>query len=256
MNYILKSPIRITISLAIVIIIVIILLHFHISKTAPNIDKYVTEHNEKLKWQNYDCFLKEANNGDLVFMSGDSRGEKVCKWMTNSLFSHVGILFREYNENTEEDILYIFDSDLGNKIREGPRICRFTDKVNRYHGSSYIGWRKLTGKRPSTSDILKIVEKYCKNYTFDNTMLKWFTSDGFLSFMDPVVKNNNEVFCSELVALFYQNSLIRVLKSPEEGGKKAHYYTPNKFVKTIKDLNAGFDFEEIRIVLTKKKQIP
>jgi hypothetical protein len=201
-------------------------------------------------------FINEADNGDLIFFCGDSRGERSCRWITNSMYSHVGLIFREINTEihpTDTDFnlnsLYIWESDLGQKSKEGPRVIKLVDKLKNYHGQPYFMWRKLKCDdkcRPTTKNILEVVHKY-KDYKFDDLMFSWFVGGGGILY--DMIKYENYVFCSELIAMTLQADNIKILKKPSKGGMLAAWYSPESFASDkIKGMKNGFSYSECKFI--------
>ncbi len=210
-----------------VIIAIVLMTYMYIQTTSPNIDSYIKE--ENINVLDVNTLFDEANNGDLIFMSGSTPGENSCKWFTNSLFSHVGILLREKHPDTNEDVLYIWDADLGQKTKDGPRLQPLSEKMKHYKGSRYCCWKKLNGNIPSTKEILNVVFKYL-DYSFDNKMISWMFSSGILHLFFNLVNDEKKVFCSELVALSLEKLELLKLKHPP------CWYTPDFFFKLTKTL--------------------
>lgn len=238
-----------------VVLIVLVsscILYIIIQTRAPNLEKYIKSNSSILRCSYLttsltikqagtpdSSFIEEVGNGDLIFFCGDTPGERTCRWCTGSMFSHVGMLFKEYDTESENDVIYIWESDLGQKTKDGPRVIRLIDKLKKYHGQSYFMWRKLKGKaeRPSTKNIMEVVAKY-KNYEFDDKMLSWWVTNPLLFFLHDMVKDEKKIFCSELIALTMMSGHISML----EGGKKesspsppylATSYSPNDFTQPI-----------------------
>jgi hypothetical protein len=172
-----------------------LLIHY----TAPNIDYYVA-FNKVNKTSVLDV-LKNANNGDLIFLSGDTFGEKTIRRYHSSLFSHCCLVVRDKDhKNNNMDTAFILESDLGQGYKNGPRILRLQDKLDRWKGLRWCAWKKFTGpERPSTEDILKIARKYLK-YDMDLSMASWVFSNYPNSFLFKYLKPEKSVFCSELVS--------------------------------------------------------
>ncbi|MDB4769342.1 hypothetical protein OAG24_00105 [bacterium] len=143
---------------------------------------------------------KIADNGDLIFLSGSTVSEKFCKKLINSPFSHVGFLFRELHPETGENILYIWDSDIGQKCKEGTRVMPLKQKLIQYKGQKVGGFKQLNGKRPELKDILDIIPLHLSK-NFDSKFLwSWITS-----YSPHQNSNKKNVFCSELIASTLQN---------------------------------------------------
>lgn len=216
----------------ILIILIIIAIVYLISQIfSPNLKNYINKYNHILSWVDLDSFLSNANNGDLIFLCGNTRGEKSCRWWSNSIYSHVGMLFREIHSETNEDILYIWESDLGQGSKDGPRLLKLTDKLKRYHGYPYLMWKQLicsNENKPSTENIMKVVHKF-KEYEFDNYMLSWISS---------IFKRKNYMFCSELIAETLTDENIKILNKE----KYSYEYSPESFASSRIALNLNHGY--------------
>ena len=140
----------------IIAIFIIIVIYIYIQKTAPNIEKYISNHTE-LKWNN--DLIEKGDNGDIILLAGDTPGEKTCRWCTGSIFSHVGFLFREIHPETKEDILYITDCDIGQGTKEGSRVMVLSDKLKRYKGFKIGAIKKFQGPRPKINEIMMVTQR-------------------------------------------------------------------------------------------------
>ena len=210
-----------------------------------NLKSYIAKNKDTLKWSSLENVLECVDNGDLIFMAGDTRGERICRWCTGSMFSHVGMLFREKNSN-DEDVVYIWEADLGQSTKDGPRVIKLTDKLNKYKGFRYFAYRSLniipgcSTKRPKLEDILSIINEY-GTYDFDDTMMKWWVSEKF-KFLLPLFKDTNKVFCSELIALTMQRlGMIDDNKIPE-------WYSPESFVSYVSGLKFQYNYSPMTYV--------
>jgi hypothetical protein len=187
-----------------------------------------------------DKLFEYAKTGDLVFLSGDTYAERIIRWLTSSPFSHVGMLLRSNVDNQ----LYIWEADIGQGFREGPRLMLLTDKFKRYKGLKICGWKRLTdygvlqryaSKRPPTiDDVESILERYV-NYGMDTWMISWILSTDEGSWSS---RETGDVFCSELISLTMQDlGMIR------EGTILAKY-SPGDIDRGRLSLKAGYNYEE------------
>lgn len=211
--------------------ILILSLYIYCQVSYPKLDKYIEGKGESATWISKEKLLKDAGNGDLIFFSGNTRGEKTCKWCTNSAFSHVGLLFREEHPTTGEDILYIWDSDMGQKARDGARVMRLQDKMDRYKGDKIGAYKPLLGERPSTSEILQVIKNLGLK-DFDEKILTWWVAEKRKLY--DMIKKEDEMFCSELVAATLQS--LNILKK----NKLPAWYSPGNFEKGTLDFEKGY----------------
>ena len=195
---------------------------------SPDIDKFIKE--KKIEMIDMNEIMNEIEDGDVMLFTGNTFGEKNCKWFTGNIFSHVGFLFRERNPESREDIVYIFECDLGQRRRDGVRIMELKDKLDKYIGYRTGALKKLvvsdSKKRPSYQDIMKLVEKY-EGIKFDGKFMTWFTA-GYYGLYN-LFKDQKKMFCSELVASMYQD--LGIIKKD----RLASWYSPGNF--HLNDLN-------------------
>jgi hypothetical protein len=237
------------------VLLIIMAIYIRMLWSAPNLEKYVKKHQNSLNWISYNNLMQNAKNGDLLFMAGNSRGEKSVRWASGSIFSHCGLLFRENHPETGEDILYIWEADLGQRSKDGPRVMKVEDKIKYYHGFPYMMWRSLETKeiggkkqsRPSTEDIGKCVKKY-GDYDFDDRMYTWIFSNS--DTLHNIFKNEDKIFCSELVAMTLQD--LNILKRTE----KPSWFSPGTFAEGLSDIEGnmkdGYFYSAKRFIDTKK----
>ena len=215
-----------------IISLLLLSMYVYMLKSAPNIEKYVNKYKHELNWIRYEDLVEIVSNGDFILLSGNTRGEKMCRFIPDSIFSHVGILFKEYDKKTKTEEIYILDSDLGQGYKEGVRVSHLKTKLERYKGFRIGAIKKLNGKnRPDTLDILKLFEKY-KNHDFDHVILTWFTAN--YPNIHKYFKNENRVFCGEFIALILQD--LNILKR----NKLPSWYVPGDFYTNKIDLESGY----------------
>jgi len=172
-----------------------------------------------------DDILSQVDNGDLVFLSGRTFAEKAIKLWTGSYVSHVGLIVREVDNETGESIPYIFEADYGGGHKDGIRLMKLKDKLDRYKGDKIGGWRRWKGRRPTIEQMLSIVGKYTsQNYTMDPSMLCWIFSNRPEGMMYRMFRKPGDktIFCSELVIM-----CLRELKMIQSDEKIPTWYSPN-----------------------------
>lgn len=181
--------------------IFLILFYFYILASAPKIEDYVKKNEKRLNWLEYEDMLNEVENGDLILLAGDTHGEKLCRKFPDSIFSHVGVAYREKHHETGEDKVYIWDCDLGQGYKEGVRMSLLDNKIQRYQGFRIGALKKLKVKsgnqRPKTQDIVDLYQKY-KDLEFDHVIATWFLAD--YPKLYKLAKDPEKVFCGEMVA--------------------------------------------------------
>lgn len=168
-------------------ILISFLFYLLVQFTAPTINQYVSE-----QLITSSDLLNIADNGDLIFFSGDTAGERFIRWGTNSYVSHVGLLFKE------GDDVYILDCDLGQKSRDGVRVMKLKDKLERYKGLKLGVLKKYLGVRPEYNKFITLMEKYL-SFDFDDLMLTWGLT--WSSTLYNLTKREKMVFCSEFTVM-------------------------------------------------------
>lgn len=179
-------------------------------------------------FDNIEDLLKNVENGDLIFLSGDTQGERAIRMAHNSYYSHVGFLFvdkRGAIDSTPKNTVFIWESDLGQGYRDGPRIMRLWDKLSRWKGCKIGMIRKYSSffHRPKTEEILNVAKPILDaNIGMDISMTSWFFSDYPESKIFKFLKDD-KVFCSGLVAFTLQKLGIMDYR------KHPSWYTPENF---------------------------
>lgn len=196
--------------------LIIIILHAYVYKFAPNPENLLIKGDTNE-------ILDLADNGDLVFFSGNTFGEKSIKWYHSSHWSHCGIIIKDFDgENKGPLVPYILESDLGQGYKDGPRVMRLKDKFERWKGHNNVGWRRFIGKRPSKYDLLRLSQMYI-HLEFDKSLMAWFFADDTKSLGYEYFKDDDKIFCSELVADILQK--LNILSKTHHPS----WYTPENF---------------------------
>jgi Marseillevirus putative peptidoglycan peptidase len=143
----------------------------------------------------------------MLFSSAVTTGEKLIRGTTRSIFSHVALVLRDQGK------LYLWEADMGQGYRSGPRVIPLEVKLQRYKGEKVAALRHL--REPKTYEqVQPTISKYI-SYTMDEVMLPWF-----LKYRSPASK---QIFCSELVAKTLQE--LRILPL----AKNACEFSPHDF---------------------------
>lgn len=218
---------------------------------SPDAESYILNNSKSVTHIPLEYVMKEVDNGDIIFFSGTTFGEKTCKWFIGSIFSHIGFLFREKHPVTQEDIVYIFECDLGQISKDGVRIMSLKDKLSRYPGLRIGAIKKLIvsgyKERPKLYDILGLVKKY-ENVKFDNKIITWWVSN--YSKIYNTFKNSETMFCSELVSVVYQD--LGILKK----NKPAAWYNPEDFHLNKLEFEDGYSLGETKFFNFPKSEVP
>jgi hypothetical protein len=180
-------------------IILFFLLFIIIYFFPPRVENYTSE-----KLKSFQEIKSSIKTGDLLFLSGSTFGEKCCRVVIQSPFSHVAFLMKEKDGNGN-DILYVIESDAGQGIKGGVRIMSLEDKLKKYKGERFGAIKRFI-KSPERGEIdhmkiLDIVKKY-SHCELDNVYFTWFFS-GFPYLLEKV-KNEKIIFCSEFLTILLQ----------------------------------------------------
>ena len=75
--------------------------------------------------------LAEADTGDLIFFSGTSFGERSIKLYSRSVWTHVGIVFRDPDGDSSSK-LFLAEADVGQRKKDGPRVILLSEKFEAF----------------------------------------------------------------------------------------------------------------------------
>ena len=126
----------------------------------PQIDKFKIDH-----LMSFDEVMNNLTTGSLIFLSGDTYGERVCKLIDQSIFSHVGLVF------VEDGVHYVFECDVGQGYKSGVRVIPLWDKLTRYKGCK-IGAIRVLHCDDHNNHISINPQKYL-DLEFDSWMFSW-----------------------------------------------------------------------------------
>jgi hypothetical protein len=142
-----------------------------------------------------DIKTHDFSNGDLIFLSGITGGEKSCRWLSGSPFSHVAIIF------VEDRVPYVLECDIGSHHTDGIRILTLQKKLSRKEQHRIVGYRKLhylfSKPEIEPSKFIDIYQKFHDMYKFDTNMTKWLSSSN--KSKDGYHTIRKKMFCSEFV---------------------------------------------------------
>lgn len=146
----------------------------------------------------------EFQTGDLLFFRGLSWIEKTIQTYTKSRYNHVSMIVKENGK------YFLWESDVGEKYRKGPRMIPLETKLERWRGTKEISCRPI--KVPlDLEKVLQVANGKLKG-EFDKSMMKWLIKNW--------PRDGEKYFCSELIADTLQN--LGVLSKK----KRATAYSP------------------------------
>lgn len=210
-----------------VIIILFLLIVIRIS--TPNINDV-----PESKIFMYDDIKDKLESGDLVFLAGKTYTERLACWHTNCPFSHVGMIMK----NDIDGKPYIWEADIGQGAKKGTRLMLLDEKLARYKGFRKGAILKLRALRSiNNEDIAKIIKEH-EGQDMDTMMATHVTSGFPRSYIHNIFKDDNKIFCSELIADTYQKlALMKTTQDPS-------YYTPKDFFTSQVPLQEGVKLDE------------
>jgi len=219
--------------LSMAIITIVLIINF----TSPRLDSFLGDFSDQCTWISKEKLLNEVQTGDVLLFEGDTYGERVMKWCTDSFFSHVSLVIRITND--QETKVYLWEADLGQRKKEGPRLIELSEKFQRYRGNKVCGWRQLKGPSIDPRRFVPLIDKYL-SFEMDHRVLTWWFSGWFTLFY-PLFKTENKVFCSEFVALTLQE--LGIMKKD----RLPSWYSPGDFYRnTDLSLEKGYSYGPIR----------
>lgn len=196
--------------------------------------------------------LNDFDNGDLVFLSGDSYGEKTVRFFTGSPWSHVAMVIKEYekieglgDETKFLPKIYLYECDLGSKVHEGVRLISLERKLNRKELNNVMALRKIN--KPLDKDTLLDLYEKNKDIGFDHKMAPWiWWKFGFHGEKDSQKKEQvnsqkkekDSLFCSEMII----KTMIELDILPKNA--KPYTYTPEDLFSTKLMTNLKYSYSD------------
>lgn len=203
--------------------IFVIVCLFMINNSVPKLNIHHDEYIQK---------VKQFNTGDIFFLSGDTIGERVCRWLGNSPFSHVGMIINEGGK------LFALECDAGQGAKAGVRIINFMEKLYRFRGD-VVAIKRLVCKPndiPTVQKVLLHAKRYLQK-DLDDKMIKWLFSD--IPILKDLFYNPNEMFCSEFIYELYSD--LQIIQRMKCGSS----VTPNDFVMNRLSFHSNYSFGNV-----------
>ncbi len=185
-------------------------------------------------------FLCYAKTGDLLLFSGDSFGSKFTSLFTESPWTHVAFVVKMPNNGE----VALFESvknpdgifDIISKEREscGVRLIHANKKLENYKGAMCV-WKKYDGHPIHADAINRTIEKY-HGRPYESSISEMVRSSFFCLLQNKIEANDN-IFCSELVALVMKDlGIIKRANSNNNQRRTSNSYTPSDFDCGLEDL--------------------
>lgn len=177
----------------------------------------------------------KLKTGDLILLSGKGMWEKAVQRATCCEWSHIGMVVRK--PGTSQSI-YLYEADMGQSYPDGVRLIPLSDKLSRYRGHRKGVWLSLSTQRDVPFKTLsRIIEEIGKK-GMKVRMFEWLLSSSPSSPLFEAVRDEDTVYCSELIADVYMR--LGIL----ETGKHPSFYTTASFLSPPLPLRDGFSLKE------------
>lgn len=182
---------------------------------------------------NLENFKKNLKTGDLLFFPGNHFNHRLIKFYSNSYFSHVAIVLKgTTKEEIKDNKIFIIEADIGGDYKSGTRILPLEKKLKKEKIVGLLPTRIINSGNFSeiersdllAKQLLELFDKY-QHLTFDNSMISWVVAD--IPFLYQKVKDNDKIFCSELIAKMLID--LKILDS----NKLPSYYSPQKLIDVL-----------------------
>lgn len=162
--------------------------------------------------ENFGVFDPSAlKTGDVLLLSGKTFPERIICFLTHCEFSHCAMVVRI------KDKIFLWEADIGQGKKKGPRMIPFDQKLKRYKGYKTAAVVRIK-KELDMSAFLKAAEKNF-DLTMDECMFAYFLGRS---------ESDGSVFCSELLAKTLRDSGVT------KKGELCRGVSPSRFLE-------GFD---------------
>lgn len=188
----------------------------------------------------YDSIRSELKTGDIVLFSGNGFISKMIKWITNSEWSHIGIVINieEYDFVTvleSTTLSNLPDLQTGEYVK-GVQLVPLSARIAKYDGK--IAVRQLIRSDDGSVDTRSLMD-----FRREIIGRKYESSEAELIKSATIGTNEEDLgslFCSELVAECYQRMGVLTEHKP------SNEYTPADFAKQM-DLQ-GAELGPIKVI--------
>ena len=162
----------------------------------------------------YEARRHEFQSGDLIAFNGKGRVSELIKWRTDSPYSHVGVIYRTHLNPGRDggDTVLLAESTTMSEVpgyftgrrHRGAQIVPLSARLRRCNGKA---WHLPLHKRPEPEKMLlgrhKILEWIREEVPYDTIQAMGAGIDWW-DFLFENEPDLSSLFCSELVARFYQ----------------------------------------------------
>jgi hypothetical protein len=177
----------------------------------------------------YNEVRKRLKTGDVVLFSGKGGISHGIKLVTNSKWSHVGMVLRLPDSKAvflwESTTLSDLRDAIDKKTKKGVQLVLLSDRLRTYDGEVKV--RHLRNYQVGKREYMKLMElrEQVRNRPYEKDKLELIKA----AYDGPLGHNEEDLsslFCSELVAEAYQR--MGLLKEPPKG-LPSNEYTPKDF---------------------------
>jgi len=215
----------------------------------------------------YTTLKREGQTGDILLFSGNAIFSITEEILTNSPYSHVGMLVRD----PENGDLYNWESTRDGSIQEvlttmkggGPRLVPLKESVLNYQREGgFVVYRKLFtpvsketdtgggGQKITAKEMASSLAPWMEIQTTKYYEIKlWKLPSAYThSEIIPTPSDPSSLFCSELVVETWLKMGIPMYH------RKPEYYSPQDFSEdqeklwNIKERNQGYQLSEERLI--------
>ena len=181
----------------------------------------------------YNDVRHEINTGDIVLFSGSGGISHGIKLVTNSKWSHVGMVLRlpQYKAVFlwESTTLSNLKDAIDGRIKKGVQLILLSDRLQTYNGDVCL--RPLKNHQVSLESYGNLMDlrESLRNRPYEKDQIELIRAayDGPLG---DNAEDLSSLFCSELAAEAYQ--ALGLLQSPPIG-TPSNEFTPSDFAKDL-----------------------
>jgi hypothetical protein len=177
----------------------------------------------------YNEIRKKIKTGDIVLFSGKGGISHGIKLVTNSKWSHVGMVLRLPDSKAvflwESTTLSNLKDAIDGKTKKGVQLVLLSERLRSYGGE--VNVRHLENYQVTRKEYMKLMglREQARNRPYEKDRLELIKA----AYDGPLGHNEEDLsslFCSELVAEAYQR--LGLLREPPNG-LPSNEYTPKDF---------------------------
>jgi hypothetical protein len=160
------------------------------------------------KLANYECIRSSIKTGDLIAFSGNHKFSNLIKWVTDSKYSHVGMVIRSDMGPGFGDSVLVIESTTDTSFKDyldrvtirGVQLHWLSKRASSYDGEVY--WCPLL-EHIKPNNLMKMEswlrETHDNKTPYDDSQV-WGAGIDLLDSLFENKSDFNRLFCSELIA--------------------------------------------------------